>query len=96
MNSKVAALKFHKEWKDALTTKRAKPSTDETSKAKENTASCSCISDPYASLPNELRPRPESNKARLRQVNCPACGQAYRTNRKTDICITCEKAHNRD
>jgi hypothetical protein len=27
----------------------------------------------------------------LRKVKCPACGLEYWTNRKTDLCIECEK-----
>lgn len=51
---------------------------------------CSCIADPFASLPPELRPRPK--KGGLREVKCPVCGKVYWTNRKTDLCISCEIA----
>jgi hypothetical protein len=55
-------------------------------------ASCSCIQDPFASLPSELRPRPEPKKGGLRKLACPQCNQEYWTNRDTDVCIQCERS----
>ena len=52
---------------------------------------CSCMSDPFTSLPPELRPRNLDVMKGLRKVNCPVCGFEYWTNRNTDICIDCEK-----
>ena len=52
---------------------------------------CSCMSDPFTSLPPELRPRPKDVLSGLRKVKCPACGFSYWTNRDTDLCIECEK-----
>jgi len=60
--------------------------------AQEGQGQCSCNADPYADLPVELRPRPQPKQGGLRQVACPACGQEYWTNRKTDICIACERS----
>ena len=50
-----------------------------------------CMSDPFASLPPELRPRPKNTFSGLRKVTCPGCGLVYWTNRKTDLCVDCEK-----
>mgnify|MGYP006308950535 CR=1 FL=1 len=44
----------------------------------------------FGALPPELRPRAKKN-TNLRKVTCPGCGMVYRTNRKTDLCIDCEK-----
>lgn len=52
---------------------------------------CTCVQDPYSSLPPELRPRPIKKNFGLRKVTCPGCGFVYWTNRKTDLCIDCEK-----
>lgn len=52
---------------------------------------CTCVTDPYASLPPELRPPPKNTMAGLRKVTCPGCGLVYWTNRTTDLCIDCEK-----
>lgn len=52
---------------------------------------CSCMTDPFTSLPPELRPRTKDVMSGLRKVNCPACGFSYWTNRETDLCIDCEK-----
>ncbi len=51
-----------------------------------------CCGDPFAGLPPELRPMAPARDDGLRHVTCPICGLAYRTNRKTDVCVTCEKA----
>jgi len=56
---------------------------------KESPSSCACVSDPFACLPNEMRPRPQPKKGELRKVHCPECGQEYWTNRDTDVCIPC-------
>ena len=52
---------------------------------------CSCMTDPFTSLPPELRPRTKDVMSGLRNVSCPVCGFDYWTNRNTDICIDCEK-----
>ncbi len=52
---------------------------------------CTCIQDPYADLPPELRPKPVQKIGGLRKVTCPACGKEYWTNRATDLCVACEK-----
>ena len=51
---------------------------------------CTCMKDGFAALPPELRPRPKK-KSSLRKVTCPGCGLVYWTNRKTDVCMECEK-----
>jgi ribosomal protein S27E len=62
-------------------------------KKKANTSKpiCSCVQDPYADLPPELRPRPAQKTSSLRKVTCPGCGLVYWTNRKTELCVDCEK-----
>lgn len=66
--------------------------TDDVQKPSTAPAPCSCVQDPFAELPVELRPRPISGeKTGLRKVTCPACGLTYWTNRKTDLCVDCEK-----
>jgi len=52
---------------------------------------CSCVTDPFTSLPPGLRPRNRSFMDDLRKVICPGCGLVYWTNRKTDFCAECEK-----
>jgi small redox-active disulfide protein 2 len=57
---------------------------------------CSCVSDPFADLPPELRPAGGDEAAKqqrfgLRKVTCPGCGLVYTTNRATDLCIDCER-----
>jgi hypothetical protein len=52
---------------------------------------CTCVSDTFASLPPDLRPRSKNTMSDLRKVTCPGCGLNYWTNRKTDLCIECEK-----
>lgn len=52
---------------------------------------CTCIQDPYADLPPELRPKPVQKIGGLRKVTCPGCGLVYWTNRPTDLCVNCEK-----
>jgi len=51
---------------------------------------CSCTSDPFASLPPEMRPRKDVMSG-LRKVVCPICGLNYWTNRSTDVCSECER-----
>lgn len=63
---------------------------------KGNTEPCSCVSDPFASLPSELRPPAQLKKGGLRKVICPGCDQEYWTNRATDVCIKCERAGHKD
>ncbi len=52
---------------------------------------CTCMSDGFADLPPELRPRTDK-KGSLREVTCPRCGLVYWTNRATDLCMECEHA----
>lgn len=58
---------------------------------KEQPGQCSCVADPFAALPPELRPQKDPNKAGLRKALCPGCETEYWTNRKIDLCIACEK-----
>ncbi len=60
-------------------------------KSKPTTAGCSCVTDPFAGLPPEMRPRPKPKMGKLRQVTCPGCGLKYWTNRSTDLCMDCQK-----
>ena len=69
--------------------KKQQPSPEDMVSRKGSSASCSCVSDPFASLPSELRPRPQPKKGGLRQLSCPGCGQNYWTNRETNVCIKC-------
>lgn len=55
-----------------------------------STQPCPCIRDPFAALPPELVPR-AAKKSSLRHLTCPGCGRVYWTNRKTDLCIDCER-----
>lgn len=55
------------------------------------TPQCTCVQDPFAALPPDLRPRAKSWMAGFRKVTCPGCGFQYWTNRKTDLCVDCEK-----
>lgn len=52
---------------------------------------CSCVNDPFASLPSDVHPPSKTKKSSLRKATCPGCGLDYRTNRPTDVCIDCEK-----
>lgn len=52
---------------------------------------CTCVQDPFADLPPELRPQPMKKNFGLRKVTCPNCGFTFWTNRKTDLCVNCEK-----
>jgi len=52
---------------------------------------CTCVKDPFSDLPPDLRPRPKNTGSDLRKVTCPDCGLIYWTNRKTDLCIDCDK-----
>lgn len=52
---------------------------------------CTCVQDPFNSLPPELRPKPIQKIGGLRKVTCPGCGLIYWTNRKVDLCLACEK-----
>ena len=52
---------------------------------------CTCVKDPFSDLPADLRPHAKNIMSDLRKVTCPGCGLAYWTNRKTDLCIECEK-----
>ncbi len=56
----------------------------------EDEPTCTCVPDPFTSLPPELRPRPAPKKSGLRPVVCPGCGKEYLTNRSTDRCFDCE------
>ncbi len=44
---------------------------------------CACVTDPFLSLPPELRPRPR--KSSLRKVTCLGCGLVYWMNRETGL-----------
>jgi len=63
--------------------------TDE--QVKSGSAQCTCVTNPFAALPPELRPRPQK-KSSLRKVTCPGCGLVYWTNRDTNLCMECEKS----
>ena len=64
---------------------------EEPSEPSEKVPLCTCIQDPYADLPPELRPKPVQKIGNLRKVTCPGCGLVYWMNRKTDLCVECEK-----
>lgn len=51
---------------------------------------CSCMTNPFAALPPEMRPKPQK-KGLLRKTTCPGCGREFWTNRSTDFCFDCEK-----
>lgn len=57
----------------------------------ETELNCTCIQDPFAVLPPDLRPHPRPRRGSLRKVTCPGCGLVYRTNRATDLCADCER-----
>jgi len=52
---------------------------------------CICITDPFAELPPETRPRLNPRMGCLRKVACPVCGLKYWTNRSTNLCSDCRK-----
>lgn len=56
----------------------------------ERPVPCACVTDPFLSLPPELRPRPKK-KSSLHQVTCRGCGLVFWTNRETEYCMECEK-----
>ncbi len=72
------------------------PIHEVTPNAPGTTSRCTCIRDPFAGLPAELRPQPQPRRSGLRQVTCPGCGTSYWTNRATDLCIECEKKRPQD
>jgi hypothetical protein len=57
--------------------------------SKDRPAGCSCVKDPFSSVPPDMRPRP--SRSSLRKVTCPGCGLVYSTNRETDLCMDCDK-----
>ncbi len=57
----------------------------------ETRRKCTCARDPSGPFPADLWPHAEK-KSNLRQVTCPGCGQVYRTNRQTDLCMDCERS----
>ena len=69
----------------------AKDKKKKPDKTKPALPECRCVTDPFAGLPPEVRPRPQPKTGNLRQVTCPACGLKYWTNRSTDVCIDCQK-----
>lgn len=69
---------------------KEKPDAQDEKKEGDNPL-CTCIQDPFAALPPELRPTRQRKKSLLRKVTCPGCGQVYWTNRATDLCVDCEK-----
>ncbi|MBU0511205.1 MAG: hypothetical protein KJ638_05825 [Chloroflexi bacterium] len=60
-------------------------------KDKQPTPACSCVQDPFASLPPELQPKNKTWKSGFRHVTCPRCGQEYWTNCEGDLCTGCQK-----
>ncbi len=68
----------------------ANATADEDAKRKADRP-CSCVADPFGTVPVELRPEPHK-KGSLRQVHCPGCGKEYWTNRETDLCLDCERS----
>ena len=64
-------------------------------KPKSTPPVCTCVQDPFADLPPDLRPKPVQTMGGLRKVTCPGCGLVYWTNRKTDLCVECEKKGHR-
>lgn len=62
----------------------------ESNDTRERSLECTCMQDGFGALPPERRPRLEKRNS-LRKVTCPGCGLVYRTNRKTDLCMDCEK-----
>lgn len=64
---------------------------DQNPEAGKKTPLCTCVTDPFSGLPPELRPRSRNSMSGLRKVTCPGCGLVFWTNRKTDLCIDCEK-----
>lgn len=81
-------------WRPVITNEPVKKTDEEqgqVDKAGDKPPLCTCVQDPFASLPPELRPRPVKSDFGLRKVICPNCGFVYLTNRKTDLCIDCEK-----
>jgi hypothetical protein len=67
-----------------------KPDTLETP-APGKSPLCTCVKDPFSDLPPDLRPRVKRTLDDLCKITCPGCGLVYWTNRKTDLCIECEK-----
>ncbi len=72
-------------------TEEIEENPDQTEQVGGKLQSCTCMQDPFAALPPELRPRSMTNDFGLRKVNCPNCGLVYWTNQKTDLCVDCEK-----
>jgi len=58
---------------------------------KDAPPACSCLREPFADLPLELRPRLKPRMGNLRQVTCPGCGLKYWTNRSSDLCMDCQR-----
>lgn len=52
---------------------------------------CSCVKDPYADLPPDLRPKNRTWKTDFREVICPGCGLEYWTNCEGNLCTACQK-----
>jgi len=69
----------------------AKNPADESQNSPAAPPQCTCIQNPFAALPPELRPRSDSRPGGLRKVTCLGCGLVYWTNRATDLCIECER-----
>ncbi len=65
--------------------------SETTKKTQDSSPHCTCVQDPLADLPPELRPKPIQKMSDLRKVTCPGCGLVYWTNHKTDLCVECEK-----
>ncbi len=58
----------------------------------EELSGCACVQDLFATLPPELRPKPEPQMRGLRKVTCPGCGKTYWTNKPADLCTDCQKS----
>ena len=73
-------------------TRSKRPLSEKTPSRDAGISQCACVSDAYANLPGEMRPKRQPKKGGLRQATCPGCGFIYWTNRKTELCIECEKS----
>lgn len=61
----------------------------------EMAARCTCGKELHLDPPPEAGARKAQGKSDLRQITCPACGMPYWTNRRTDLCIDCERSGRR-
>ena len=70
---------------------KKKKKSDKSANSNAGLPGCSCITDPFAELPPEVRPPAKPAMGNLRQVICPGCGLEYWTNRSTDLCRDCQQ-----